>query len=172
MTESTQPQDFMALEARWLRICQDLTVGTLNRMSALPANPGGWDEPYREMLGVARRAVDDTLALERDWVDACTRLGASVPYGGALVQDNATFVRTAIDGREPLWHAWFDAAERLADAGPGANAPMLSMNTAFQAWKDAVEGVQQAATDTVTEQSVARAKPAAEKPAQQAKASS
>ncbi|WP_435099531.1 hypothetical protein [Arhodomonas sp. AD133] len=172
MTESTQPQEFMALEARWLRICQDLTVGTLNRMSALPTNPGGWDGPYREILGVARRAVDDTLALERDWVDACTRFEESVPYTEPFAKGNATLVRAAIDGREPLWHAWFDAAEHLADAGPAANALAFPVNAAFQAWKDAMEGIQQTAAETAAPQSAAKTGQTAEKPAKGTKASS
>lgn len=154
MIESAQPQQFFALEAQWVRVCQDLAVNTL-RAFALPQNPGGRDGPYREILSVARQAVDDTLELERDWVAVFSRLEEAVPYAQPLATSNAAMMRAAIDGREPLWHAWFDAAERLADASDSSNGAPFWTNHAFEAWKNTAEGMEHAAQNAPAQASQA-----------------
>lgn len=114
MSTRAKAADLATLSGRWTRICQDLTWGALEGMTGFGKNRGETAGAYQDHLAVVRRAVDDTLELERDCVSAWEEMQASTPYPLPL---GATMLRAIIDGRANAWNAWFDAADKLL-SGP------------------------------------------------------
>jgi hypothetical protein len=94
-------------------------------------------ETYQGQVKGFRRAIEETLRLEHQWVDELRDHSPSEGFGGEMSRVSAALMEAGINTRSRFWQVWFDNAERLE---PGRLAEsMRTPQHLFTAWQQLVD---------------------------------
>ena len=112
-------------------------VGELRQKDGLDTDlsPNGaakeFDHTFRNGVALARTMVQDSLALQKQWVDGCCKLTADMKTAPPEVQRTLKQMNDTlsmlIDVRATLWEQWFDNVSGLENASMPALINVLDV---------------------------------------------
>lgn len=70
-------------------------------------------ETYQGQIKGFRRAVEEALRLQHQWVEEIKDHSSNEGVGGEMSRVSAALMEAGINTRSRFWQVWFDSAERL-----------------------------------------------------------
>ncbi|HET8701232.1 MAG TPA: hypothetical protein VFL97_06155 [Nitrococcus sp.] len=96
-------------------------------------------ETYQGQIKGFRRAVEETLRLEHQWVDEIRDHSPNEGLSGEMSRASAALMEAGINTRSRFWQVWFDNAERLEPRRLAES--MQTPQQLFTAWQQFIDGL-------------------------------
>ncbi|HKJ94992.1 MAG TPA: hypothetical protein VKA32_05135 [Gammaproteobacteria bacterium] len=118
------------------KISTDATQGLFDCAKELGNGPDGLEQAYRTELGATRRVVEDTLELEREWLNDWKEQARNTPQLGRALDSAVVIAESALEARAQLWKACFDTAENVPlKSVENWLLPLQGPKAVFQSWQ-------------------------------------